>query len=1777
MLPPRFRRQFLLFPILALAASALSCGREITGPHGTGRVAAIALDPRFESVRLLGSGEVLGIGSVVPFQKVRVVLRRADGSIAVDSLVDFPPGQDAITLKFTVQLDPAAPSTGEPLSASMKYINAAGDTVFSGGPVTVTAKAAAANNPPPPVEVPIGVYVGPGADAASIVIAPDSFVGVINAQTTFTSTVFSQSQQPLPSAPRAFTSTDSARVRVGLSSGVATLIGARGTALIIAQTLTGQSDTALVRITPTPSALVLVSGGNQQTLQGTPFPNPVRVRVNATDGLGVAGVTVNFAVTRGQGSVSTPSAVTDGNGEAQVNWIAGDSAGAAILTASIPQTAISLAVGGQQISSAPASLTFSASPANFTAGATIPSFTVSVRDGAGGVVAGFSGNVVLSLTGGTAGATLVGTTTRAAVNGVATFPGLTIDRGGSAYRIVASVTGVPSAQTNAFDVAAAPASTITITTGAGQSAPPSTVLPDSIRVRVTDQFGLPKAGLTVQFAVVAGGGSVSPASVTSNVDGRAATAWTIGASGAQQMTVTVGALQPVGVSATVFTGGGTPALFMGVDYISAVVAGSKTVPIYLSPASGSALVAQLTMRDTLVAKWAVDSVVFTAGATLRSPSFTGRGVGSTYGVVTSSAGSDSVLITVDSAGLSLGGSNNIDFVIGDTIRKLIRLSAPAPAGGLTVVARSDDPTAVLVAPGEGLGAPSDPCDIYCYDLRVADGVKLLAPPADSAVVFIPAGQLSGQLVVLPIAQSDGMTVTLTAPGYAGTSAAFAVEEGTLLLYSYYTNLYDPLPVGHRNRIQVQPSQPVSRDIPVRFTSRAPAVARVDTLVTLPRNTNGSSYYDYLGLVAGVSPGQTWVVYQAPGFRTDSFQVNVVAPYVVQLAGSATIATGASTTVSVVTSTDSLGYGFYSPRDTDLWITATSTNSAVVQVPVRSALIRTDDYTTEVGLLGVGVGTAWIRFSAPGHVTDSMPVTVTGPAFQVVDFYARVGRGQVHESLYLQLQGSGNFISGGLTATVTSSDSTIASVQTPLLTFGQYGRTPYARIVGRQPGRVTLTFTVPGMQPVAWPFQVTTPDLFFNTFGGNSTINADSATYSLSVSMRDSISVARGAADTVFAVLRSTNPAVMLVTDSTVVYPTGSSGVSDGQVRAIAPGTAQLILSAPNFTPDTSGLITVKPRALEFSGTTLQHGRRLELPITVFRRSPPSNVLPFAVTIKGPAGLTAKAPADSFPLGASSRVITVRAGALLGTDTVIVSAAGHAPDTVFVVVGNSRAFLSMSNYGLVGQQNDFVSAYMYPAVVGTSRAASDTVKFVIQSADTSIIKVVTDTLRIMPGAFSPTTGGYGSVRYVRPGSTYLRRIDPRGEFAPDSIYLVGQIQQLYPNNDAITLGMQQRSEPYELYFYRDYSTSDSVWVKLTSSAPSIASAPDSVLLNRYSSYAYFTVTAGDTVGGARITGTAPGYAEMTMDVFVTRAAFEGYSSYEQFVVGGRTSADIYLVDVASLYTREAVVDVPFRVRSDDPTIVGIGADSIGTIVAGESYATLGDALRGISLGRTSVVVEDRRGEVVFQSATPARYATEIEATYLDVGNREPSVGLGTYTSSNTNYLYASNGGPPTWVQFRSLGGRVAFAADSVLLDPNTSYYAYYRMTGITTGTDTLVFTAPGYAPDTVVAHVGPSMLQRITSMPATIRQGDSVQVTLYLETPDGVSGAQVAGAAATFTFSSTGAVQAGALAGGAPITSLVVQPGQSTMSFWMKATGAGGGELTITHPNFTTFKMGVGTR
>src|SRR6185295_141445 len=79
--------------------------------------------------------------------------------------------------------------------------------------------------------------------------------------------------------------------------------------------------------------IAAASGGGQSGLAGAQLAQPLVARVTASDGLGVSGVTVSFAVASGGGSVGSPTAVTDANGLAQTTWRLGVTVGAQSATA----------------------------------------------------------------------------------------------------------------------------------------------------------------------------------------------------------------------------------------------------------------------------------------------------------------------------------------------------------------------------------------------------------------------------------------------------------------------------------------------------------------------------------------------------------------------------------------------------------------------------------------------------------------------------------------------------------------------------------------------------------------------------------------------------------------------------------------------------------------------------------------------------------------------------------------------------------------------------------------------------------------------------------------------------------------------------------------------------------------------------------------------------------------------------------------------------------------------------------------------------------------------------------------------------------------------------------------------------------------------------------------------------------------------------------------------------------------------------------------------------
>src|SRR5438552_2865920 len=103
-------------------------------------------------------------------------------------------------------------------------------------------------------------------------------------------------------------------------------------------------------------------------------------------------------------------------------------------------------------------LAFTGQPSNTTAGATIsPAVQVTARDAFGNTATAFTGTVTMAIGTNPGGGTLSGTTSVGAVNGVATFSNLSINKVGSGYTLTAAASGLTGATSASFNITPAPA------------------------------------------------------------------------------------------------------------------------------------------------------------------------------------------------------------------------------------------------------------------------------------------------------------------------------------------------------------------------------------------------------------------------------------------------------------------------------------------------------------------------------------------------------------------------------------------------------------------------------------------------------------------------------------------------------------------------------------------------------------------------------------------------------------------------------------------------------------------------------------------------------------------------------------------------------------------------------------------------------------------------------------------------------------------------------------------------------------------------------------------------------------------------------------------------------------------------------------------------------------------------------------------------------------------------------------------------------------------------
>jgi VCBS repeat-containing protein len=243
-------------------------------------------------------------------------------------------------------------------------------------------------------------------------------------------------------------------------------------------------------IAANPTALILVSGDAQSGAVSAPLADSLVVRLEDDNGNGVGGKAITWVAGSGAGSVSPVTSTTSANGFAKTQWTLGNTAGSKLVSAvfsGLPSVPFVATAGA----GAPTKLAFTQAPVNTRAGTTItPAVKVAIQDAGGNTVTSAQDAVTLAIGTNPAAGALSGTMTVAAVNGVATFPDLSIDKAGSGYTLTATASGLADATSSGFDILAGNANRLVFVVGPTDRQVGQTFAP-AIQVQVQDAAGNP--------------------------------------------------------------------------------------------------------------------------------------------------------------------------------------------------------------------------------------------------------------------------------------------------------------------------------------------------------------------------------------------------------------------------------------------------------------------------------------------------------------------------------------------------------------------------------------------------------------------------------------------------------------------------------------------------------------------------------------------------------------------------------------------------------------------------------------------------------------------------------------------------------------------------------------------------------------------------------------------------------------------------------------------------------------------------------------------------------------------------------------------------------------------------------------------------------------------------------------------------------------------------------------------------------------------------------------
>ncbi|HZH40968.1 MAG TPA: invasin domain 3-containing protein, partial [Gemmatimonadales bacterium] len=391
----------------------------------------------------------------------------------------------------------------------------------------------------------------------------------------------------------------------------------------------------------------------------------------------------------------------------------------------------------------PQQLVFVASPTGDTAGAPIhPTVQVAARDSLGNTLASFHDSITITIDSNPGAATLSGTAKVAAVAGVATFPGLSLDKTGVGYRLRATLASPAlTVQSGLFNVSsgAISSSLSTIT-----AAPPAIHASkgdslSTITVTVKDPLGNPVPSVTVILSDTATGDSLRQPAATTN---------------------------SLGVAT-----GSVSARLVGVKTITATAGGqaiTQVATVTVLPAHAQNLT--FTVQPTSTS----------AGATI-TPAVQVTARDSLGNVDTSYAGNVTVAIGTNPGGAALGGTTTVAASHG--IATFANLSLNKTGAGYTLTASGVSVAVGATSASFNVGAGTGTKLAFTVEpssavagAAIAPAIEVTAQDASNNTVTTFTGLVTLTLTANPGSDTLGGTVSVAAVGGKATFSSVVLHH-----------------------------------------------------------------------------------------------------------------------------------------------------------------------------------------------------------------------------------------------------------------------------------------------------------------------------------------------------------------------------------------------------------------------------------------------------------------------------------------------------------------------------------------------------------------------------------------------------------------------------------------------------------------------------------------------------------------------------------------------------------------------------------------------------------------------------------------------------------------------------------------------------------------------------------------------------------------------------------------------------------------------------------------